>query len=242
MSFKLQSFLWMLPFICFLSGYQLLRVFTHREIIETPAVVGLHVADAIKIFSRFNLNTRILTEKEDSDLPEGIIISQAPAAGQKVKAHQSIYLVATRHPAKPQAPRLEGLTLSQAQAAAKQSDVRLKTAFIESNALQNKCFAQNVRPGEELESKNILAYFSAGTTSIRILPDLKNRKVSEVLPFLKNYGIETVVAHANPSNADLEHTCTSCIVTEQRPLAGTLVDLKKPLKVHITVADPLQRD
>lgn len=239
MSFKLQSLLWMVPFVCFLGGYQLLRIFTHREIIETPAVVGLHIADAIKIFSRFNLNTRILTEKEDLDLPEGIIISQSPAAGQKVKAHQSIYLVSTRHPAKPQAPRLEGLTLSQAQAVAKQENIRLKTAFLESNALQNKCFAQNVRAGEELESKNILAYFSTGTTSVRILPDLKNRLVSDVLPFLKNYAIDTVVTHAHGSPDDAEHVCDACLVTEQRPLAGTLVDLKKPLTVHLTVTDPL---
>lgn len=231
------SFLWIVPFICFLGGYQLIRLFADHSTIEAPSVVGHHIHDAIKLLSTYHLNARILTEKEEPDFPEGIIISQSPPQGQKIKSHQSLFLVVTRKPAKPQAPRLYGLIYKDALSLAQNGSLKLKAYTLESSNPQGTCIAQNAQPQEDLTDGTLTAYFSEGTTPIRLFPNLKGKKLSEVQRFLKSYGIQTKISHQHL--VDESHICSSCVAVEQRPLPGTLVNLKKNFVVHLTVAPPI---
>src|SRR5205085_11984966 len=100
--------------------------------LETPSVIGQHIHDAIKLLSTHHLNARILSEKEDLDLPEGIVISQSPVQGQKIKSQQSIFLVVTRRPPKAQAPRLFGLNNEESNANTQKKGIQLKSYSIES--------------------------------------------------------------------------------------------------------------
>jgi eukaryotic-like serine/threonine-protein kinase len=229
------SFLWILPFFCFLGGYQLVRFFSDHGIIEAPAVVGQHIHDAIKLLSQYHLNARILTEKEDNDLPEGIVLSQSPPQGQKVKAHQSVFLVVTRKPPQLQAPSLYGMTLNEATTAAQAQGVQLKAYGVESVSPQGTSIAQNAHPQDQLIDGTLTAYFSEGTTPIRVFPDLKGKKVSQVVAFLKEYGIQAKLTHTQ--EIEEHHTCSFCTVLAQRPLAGALISLKRPLTVQLTVHD-----
>ncbi len=231
---RVLSFLWMIPFICFLGGYQLIRLFADHSSIEAPSVVGQHIHDAIKLLSTYHLNARILTEKEEPDFPEGIVISQSPPQGQKIKSHQSLFLVVTRKPPKPQAPRLYGLAYKDALSITQDSNAKLKAYTIESINPQGTCIAQDTQPQEELADSALTAYFSEGITPIRIFPNLKGKKLSEVQKFLKGYGIQSKVVHQRL--IDESHTCSFCVVQEQRPLPGTLVNLKKSFVVSLTVA------
>ena len=224
-----QTFFWVLPFIAFLAGYQLLRSLSHVEIIEVPPIVGLHMHDAIKILSSYQLNVRILAEKEDPDMQEGIIVSQTPVAQQRVKPHQSIFVVITRKPPQPKAPVLYGLSQVQAERKAQDVGLILKCSPLESSHPQGSIIAQGPQPGEEVADKAIHGYCSAGTTSLRIVPDLKGKRVDEVISFFKQYAIKVDVRHP-----DADHSCTSCTIIDQRPFAGTLIDLKKPVSISVT--------
>lgn len=231
----IQSFFWVLPFLAFLAGYQLLRSLSHVEIVEVPPLVGLHMHDAIKILSSHQLNVRILAEKEDPDIQEGIIVSQTPLPLQRVKPHQSIFVVITRKPPQPKAPTLYGLSQDQAQLKTQEAGLTLKCSLLESTYPQGSIIAQGVQPGDEVDDKSIHAYCSSGTTSLRIVPDLKGKRVDEVISFFKQYSIKVDVKHPD---AELGHSCSSCTIRDQRPFAGTLIDLKKPFSIAVTAGMP----
>lgn len=230
------SYLWILPFITFITGYQVLHFVTYKAVIKVPNVIGQHIHDAIKMLSDYKLNARILDQKEDANLPEGLVISQSPSQDQSIKTQQSVFLVVTRKPPKPLSPSLYGLTLDQAKLLAQEKAIRLKFYFIETCDLQGTCIAQSNQPNEELVNKEIAAYFSSGTTCIRIFPNLKAKPVPEVIDFLKSYGIEVKLMHLKPIElTDSTHTCSNCIVIGQSPLPGSLINLKKQLTVQLTV-------
>ena len=219
----LVSFLWVIPFIGFMMGYILMRGLTHTEIITVPSVMGLHLTDAIRALSSDRLNVRILAEKEDPDLNEGMILSQTPEPGTLVKPHQSIFLVITCKPLKPQAPTLLGSTLTQAQVRARSATIALQTYTLESPSPNERVIAQSVMPQRDVEGGVLTIYTSKGSTPLRIFPQLRGRKPDEVISFFGLYDIPV----------DLKGLQSGSI-KDQRPLAGTLIDIRKPLVVQIT--------
>ena len=227
----IKPFLWILPFISFLAGYQFVRMLSHTEVIEVPNIVGMHMSDAIKILSTFQLNARILAEKEDPDAHEGIILSQTPVYGKKVKPHQSIFLVVTRRPPKPHAPALFGMKQQDAAAKAQKERVALKVYPLESQYPSGTVIAQNAQPQQELADSSLSVYVSAGASSMRLMPDLKDHSVEEVTKFFAPYQITVESTHVGEQEG---HKCAACIVTEQKPAAGTPIDLKKPPVVQVT--------
>lgn len=228
--------LWLFPFLSFIVGYVVVHSFSYREIVQAPAVIGLPLAQAVKVLSGCTLNARILAEKEDTDLPEGSVISQSPVAGKKVKAHQSVFLVVTRHAEKARAPLLSGLTLAQAQARVQENNIRLKTYYLPAQLPHNTCVAQNIAEQEELDTPTMLAYISQGASTLRVFPLLKQQKVSLVTQFLKNYGIAVVMRSVNTGRPATPTKHSQ--VLEQYPVAGSLVDIKKLPSVQITISDP----
>lgn len=219
----LVSFVWVVPFIAFIAGYLLVRGLTHTETITVPAIMGLHLTDAIRTLSSDSLNVRILAEKEDPDLHEGMILSQTPEPGTLVKPHQSIFLVITCKPLKPQAPTLLGTTLSQAQVRARNASITLKTYTLESPIPQGRVIAQSVMPRRDVKENSLTIYTSKGSTPLRIFPQLKGKKPDEVTSFFGLYDIPVSVK--GPHNK---------VIKDQRPLAGTLIDIRKPLVVEVT--------
>lgn len=227
------SFLWVLPFVSFLAGYQLLRNLTHAETVTVSSVVGLHIHDAIKTLSADRLNVRILAEKEDPDIAEGIIMSQTPYAGRVVKPHQSIFLVISRKPPKPKALALFGLVQSEAEDQAKRAKIELREYSLESLQPENTIIAQEKLPLEDIQDGSMAVYLSSGTTPIRIMPSLKGRTIEDVTAFFKPYAIKVEVSHPGA-----DHECATCIIAEQHPLAGTLVNIKKGFTIRVTAESP----
>jgi serine/threonine-protein kinase len=185
--------------------------------------VGLHLSDAIRALSSDSLNVRILAEKEDPDLHEGMILSQTPKAGTFIKPHQSLFLVITRKPLNPQAPTLLGSSLSQAQLRARNAGITLRTYTLENPLPQDIVIAQSVLPQRDVEDGTITIYNSKGSTPLKIFPQLKGKSVDEVVAFFGLYDIPVTVTGERSS-----------LIKDQRPLAGMLIDISKPLVVQVT--------
>lgn len=229
------TFLWILPFIFFLTGYLTIRALLHKQIVYVPQLVGANMVDAIKALSAQKLNARILDQKEDSDMPEGTVINQSPKANVKLKVGQPVFLVITRAPAKNRAPSLYYNSLENAKEKLIQEGLSPKFYLIPSIAQQNLCFAQEVKPARELNSKVVIAYFSKGKTSLVIMPNLKGLGIEQVRNFLKKNNIDVVVHEDGEFNSKKKKNNTPFKVKKQRPMAGSLVDISK-LKRIILVA------
>lgn len=220
------SCFWIFPFFFFISGYLTVRSFLHKQLVPVPQLVGSNIADAIKALSAQKLNARILDQKEDLDMPEGTVISQSPMQNVKLKIGQPVFIVTTRRPPKSKAQFLYNKPLSLARNNVVENGLNLKSYLIPSNLQKNICIAQQVKPNEELNSKNIVAYFSQGKTPLRIMPNFKGLVVQDVKEFLKKYNINLNLQGDTESN-NIKKNTFKRIVKEQRPLAGSLINLNK---------------
>ena len=79
----------------------------------------------------------------------------------------------------------------------------------------------------------MIVYVSSGEQKPVILPSFKGMYVNDVMQFLESHGIKTTIFHAKAFGAN--HICSSCTVLEQKPLAGSFIDLQKPLTVYLYV-------
>lgn len=233
---NLKNNLWLIPFFSFLSGYLVFRALNKTEYLEVPPLVGLTLQDAATKATQARLAIRLVAEKEDADLPEGTILSQTPAAPARLKPNQALILVASKKPAKMRTPDLGGLTLENARRELQEAGIRSKIYLMQTPYPKDQCFGQMPAAGTPADETKVLMYISAGTNKQVIMPNCKKRTIHEIMEFLNTYPVTAKITHeiAPPEG----HHCTNCFVTDQRPLAGSLITLsqEKPLVIHLQVA------
>ncbi len=211
--------LWLAPFICFLSGYLIIQSFFHITTISTPSVVGQPLYEACALLSNNHLNIRLLAQKEDSDLPNGTVISQVPSPGQIVKPRQTVFLALSKQPPLPQAPQLVGRDLRAIKQELQMAKLRFKTYFLESSYPKNGCIAQIPAPHEPLTNTTLIVYVSRGTSKPIVWPHFEGKAMDEVVEFLAQYNITPHIIQEHRNSAE------NPIITDQRPLAGSLICL-----------------
>lgn len=207
----------------------------HAPEFATPSVVGKNIHEAFAIVSAHNLNARLLEEKEDPYLPSGTVISQSPQAGQKIKPYQSLFVLLSKKPSQIYAPHCLHKTDSDILSTLQTHKIRAKIYTLPSIYPKGFCFAQIPLPQEPIEDSLLTLYVSGGNKKPIIWPDFTQLPVSDVTDFLHTHAIEASIVHEYPCLSN--HTCTSCIVTDQRPLAGSLISLdpQKPCVVQLQV-------
>ncbi len=230
---NIKQHFWILPFISFLSGYSIIYHIFRVDTIKTPALVGKTIGNAVAILSDHNLNPRILAYKKEADLPSDTILSQSPAAGQKIKPHQSVFLVISQKPPQPKAPDCIGKSLSTLMQTFTPLNIKPKIYRIPSNYPQNTCIAQLPTAEKPIKNNTIIVYISAGNTKPIVWPHFSKKRVPDVVAFLASYNIEPEIIHANSVNE--KHTCEHCYVINQRPLAGSLIALDTINQMHVQI-------
>ncbi len=228
----MRQLLWIMPFASFLLGYYLFALICKVDTFETPALVGKNLHEVFITLSHHNLNPRLVTIKEDGDLPAGTVIQQTPLAGTKIKSHQSVFLVITKKPNAIITPNYIHRTASAIMQEATQNHLRIKSYYLDAPYPKDMCIAQSPPPGTPLDDRKIIIYLASATPKPVIVPNFKHMPVNDVVEFLNSYGITTTITH-NPGCLDT-HTCThECIITDQRPLAGSLVTLQGAKQLHM---------
>lgn len=233
---QIKNYLWLIPFLSFLSGYAFFSHLYKINEIKTPNIVGVQLPQAIVELSNKNLNLRILAKKQDPDLPSGTILSQTPRGGQKIKPNQSVFIVTSEKPPKIPAPMLVNKNIETITKQLEHNNIRNKSYYLPGNQPVNSCIAQFPPPGTLLKWNNVITYVCQGNQKPVILPNFKNKTVTAVKEFLKHYHVKIDWMHTPECDAD--HTCDQhCIVTDQRPLAGSIItlDYEKPLTLHLQV-------
>jgi len=220
-----------LPFCFFLAGYFFPTYYFHTNKIETPNLVGKQIHEAIVITSHHNLNPRIIEQNEEPVLPEGTILHQTPHPGEKIKPHQTLFLVTAKKPAIRITPYFLKKPIDTITKELANSDVRIKIYHIPHVFPKGHCFAQFPKPQKPLEDNTIILYVAAHRKKIIIWPDFTNKTIEEVSTFLHDYDITPHVVH-NSMPSDL-HSCSFYRIIEQRPLAGFLFSLDNTSSLHV---------
>lgn len=230
---RIQNFLWLLPFLCFLIGYQFIRFFYLTENIVMPRLVGKNLQEVVKVLSDNNLNLRILEERQTTEVPKGTVLSQIPLEGQIVKPFQSIFLVLSQYSTNNLTPIIQGLFKDEALKLIQESNLESKFYNLSSNYPLDLCIAQIPGKNLRLNNKKIIGYISSGAQSLRIMPNLQDKPLDEVLDFLHDYSIEPKVFHGY--EIEDSHSCENCKILDQRPAAGKLVNLSNPFKIQLRI-------
>jgi len=215
------------------QGASTIRFFYTVDTLVMPRLVGRHLQEAVKMLSDQNLNIRIAEEKETTEVPEGTILSQIPLEGQKIKPYQSIFLVLSQRASLSLAPSIQGLPEAEAVQLAHERQLDIKRYRLFSSAPTDTCIAQIPAPSVPLTTKKIISYISAGDQPYRLMPNFKNLPIREVSSFLRSYTIEPHIFHGY--EIEEEHTCDHCVVLDQRPFPGTLVNISQQSKVQLRI-------
>lgn len=222
------------PFICFFFGYLLCNLIIGSKTYQTPNLTGLSIYDAVKLTSPHQINIRILSEKERSDIPEGTILSQKPSAGRLIKTHQPVFVVTTKSPPEIKAPLFVKESLSTIEKMCHDNRLKCKTHVIEYPSPVNSCIAQIPHAGETVLDKKINIYVAQNRQDLYLMPDLTNQPLSMVIDLLKEQQSKIVVYQGStkltPPYKD------SYKVITQKPLAGSLISLEKPCNIQLQVA------
>lgn len=232
----IKHYIWLLPFFCFLSGYFLFRHFFHLSPLETPALVGKDIYQAARILSDLTLNMRILKEQENHDLPHGTILNQTPVAGQKIRPHQSVFLIISRKPESLHTPLFIGKSLATIEKELHNTGISLKSYFIAHNYPTGLCFAQIPPPNTLMQHKQVTVYISAAVTKPIIWPDFRKKTVQETHEFLMRSDINPLYVYANIP-LEFEDVPINAYIKNQHPLPGSLLvlDTQRPLKPQFQI-------
>src|SRR5436190_21567027 len=75
---NIKNYLWLLPFCSFILGYGIIQWFFNINSMPTPHLVGCYAHEILTLLSEKKLNLRVINQKEESNIPAVIIISQMP--------------------------------------------------------------------------------------------------------------------------------------------------------------------
>lgn len=234
---KITQFLWIVPFLSFLLGYFLLAQVYPIETVRVPSLVGMTLEKVFPLLSNQNINIRLLAMKQDPELPDGTIVSQNPTAQTPIKPHQAIYVVVSQKPPKMRTPALINKSLSAVEQLLKPHGIRNKMYELpSSSALAGHCIGQFPAPNVPLDEKKVITYCAAEKNTLVLLPKFKQKPVTAVTEFLDGHTIKYTLS---PSASSKNHACCeACVVTDQRPLAYSIISVGKqanPVQVHLQV-------
>ena len=200
----------------------------------TPHLVGKQVHEILPLITQHNLNIRLIDQKEEADLPEGIILNQTPTAGTAIKPNQPLFIVTTKKPSAIQAPQCVGIHIDELTQQLQTTDIHPRIYYVPHPYPEKTCFAQSPQCNEPLEKNRLLLYVSSGNNKPIIWPDFTGVSLQEVNEFLAAYHIEPHIINDSPHK---HYSNAQYTITDQRPFAGTLLTLdeNKPLSVQLRI-------
>ncbi len=232
----LKKIKWLIPFMLFFLGYFMPHIFFKIDSIEVPNVLGKQSHEALTLLGNAQINSRVVCYKEDQTLPAGTVLTQIPAPGQSIKPHQTIFLTISNCAAPLTTPSYIGQPLTEDTIKHfKKQAIKFKKICLSSTTPQGNCIAQIPSPNTISLNKSLILYIASQNNSQVIFPNFEDINCIEVTQFLTEKNIPYKIIHSATQPADHDCTTSQCIVFEQRPLAGSFINLQDPISVSIKV-------
>lgn len=234
---KIAHFLIIAPFVSFLAGFCVISLFVQGKSIQTPTLLGHSVTYALRQATQQDFVIKILAEKESSEVQPGTILAQKPLPGASIKPKQTVFIVIAQEPAQLPVPECVGLRDGQWQERIAEYGITAKPVFILHRAPVGMVVAQAPQAGSALRNQKMTLFISAGPETKRIMPNICGHILDDSMKnFFENYGIEIEV-YSEPYHLKKHAHLQPGTIIAQKPVAGSWVDIKKPLQVHLVVLE-----
>ena len=135
------------------------------ESVKTPNTVGKKLDEAKELLEKFDLKCGSVKYDEDSDLPDGTVISQDPEAGEEVETGTSVNLVVSRAAENTEVPDVRGLSQSAAKEKLEENGFELGNVSTEysDDVEEGLVISQSPKAGsEEAEGTSVDLVISKG--------------------------------------------------------------------------------
>ncbi len=234
--FKISSFFssltWTVPFLLFFLGYYGMHHCMNQKTYPAPHVIGMSLSAAIKKLSHYHINAQVVLEKEDLTLAPETVIAQNPSPGKTIKPHQTFFLIITKQNKQKECADMRDLPLETVQKQCASMHIMPTLIGCHDVHPQGICLAHFPSAGTVLKTETpFLVYHATLPSQLVIMPDFTHQLACDVILFLKNQNIKINSIHSAQQRED--HFCTRCTVIQQRPVAGSFVDLSQLTTVSL---------
>lgn len=223
----------LLPFTCFIIGYVVSNILIGNKNYTTPNLVGLSLYEAIKLTSPHQINIRILSEKENANIPAGIILSQRPSPDRIIKTHQPIFVTITKSLPDIKAPLLLQQSYESVEKICRDMKLKIKSYEFEYAAPYRSCIAQLPLANTIIHDKKMIIYCAKDKQDLYIMPDFVNQSLTDVCDCLKGY-TDKISVFKNAQKIIEPYHQEAKIIT-QKPLAGSLISMSPILNVQLEI-------
>ncbi len=224
---------WITPFLGFLLGYFILSGFFGKKDVLVPNITGKTIQESLRILSQNSLKLTLLKEIDVLDLPQGTILSQNPAKDFKIKSGQSVFVTVSKKPTTQITPNFFNVSYSKINKIISKQNLKTEIHWLESYLPSKNLIAQYPLPGDSLDNKKLILYLSKGSCNFFIVPNFKGCSLSNLREAIDDSNVTLELFY---KNTDYSYKSEDEIfVFDQKPIAGSIVDLSKKLYLQILV-------
>jgi eukaryotic-like serine/threonine-protein kinase len=208
-------------------AYQLSAGPPAATLVEVPAVTGLAQTDATNQLLSAGLRLGSVAQEESSVEDRGNVIRTDPAVGSEVEERTTVNLVVGSGPANVNVPRLEGLTVQEAQTLLENAGLQLGAQTQQETSDSTKVgriLASTPRAGEPADGGATVAVVVGSEQTTVQVPDVSGQDLDDAEQALRQAGL-TPRRQDSGSGDDNERVSGTDPASGQRVARGTEVTL-----------------
>ncbi len=194
-----------------------------RGVVEVPDIVGEELVDARQIIKGKRLNIKVINYLYNSEYPNGTIISQQPAPGQKRRVNTEVEVVVSKGPQLVRVPNLVGKNQLEAELILEETGLTLGEILVDSSPEFPEGVVIKQLPDKNTQIEHgasVSITLNVTSANLVRIPNYIGRPLSEVRAELGTLGLVFNQATPTPSNIYPEG-----VVIDQRPLPYDRVPL-----------------
>lgn len=197
--------------------------FSDSRVVEVPDVVGEELVDARQLLREKRLNIKVINYLYNSEYPNGTVISQQPAPGQKRKANTEVEVVVSKGPQLVRVPNLIGKNQLEAELVLEETGLTLGEILVDSSPEYPEGVVIKQLPDKNTQIEHgasVSITLNVTAANLVKVPNYIGRPLSEVRAELGTLGLVFNQATPTPSNIYPEG-----VIIDQRPLPYDRVPL-----------------
>jgi serine/threonine-protein kinase len=177
-----------------ISALTTMRVVLSSQEVEVPSLMGKRITEAGQLATQQSLLLRVEGRRNDPKVPADRIVGQEPSAGSRLKSQRSIRVWVSLGPRRLAVPGVEGESIRTGRLSLEQAQVPVgRVVEVADRTDEGTVLMQNPPPGETgaLPAEGVSLLVSTGPAGASyLMPDLINRRASDVLDGLRNAGLK----------------------------------------------------
>jgi serine/threonine-protein kinase len=217
-----------------LSGYLSMRKAVRGGEVAVPALLGQSIEDATRKLQNVGLLLEKSGERMDASIPEGMIVSQDPPEGSRLKRNRKVRVLVSLGKEVLRVPELVGQPARRAEIGLRQSGLKLgQIAYVTSSASEaDRILAQEPPPGSQrIREGTVDLLVSRGDRpKIWVMPEVEGRDLASVTRLFSRAGLRVTNVRREAATTDVP----SGTVIQQVPPSG--FPLREGDSISLTVS------